>query len=97
MTILSSNDLFINTFNLSSIGTAIISIEGSFIKVNTSFCKIIQYTTTELEKIKFQDITHPDDLEINLINLSMMLNGEAECCEMEKRYIKKMVRVSGRY
>jgi diguanylate cyclase (GGDEF)-like protein/PAS domain S-box-containing protein len=68
---------------------AIVSIEGSFIKVNSSFCKIIQYTSTELEKMKFQDITHPDDLEVNLNNLRMMLNGESECCEMEKRYIKK--------
>jgi diguanylate cyclase (GGDEF)-like protein/PAS domain S-box-containing protein len=89
MTILTSNDLFINAFNLSAIGMAIVSMEGTFIKVNSSFCKIIQYSPTELEQMNFQDITHPDDLERNLNNLNRMLNEETAYCEMEKRYIKK--------
>jgi diguanylate cyclase (GGDEF)-like protein/PAS domain S-box-containing protein len=89
MTILLNNDLFFNAFNLSAIGMAIVSLDGTFLKVNSSYSKIIEYPTSELEQIKFQDITHPDDLKMNLNNLNRMFNEESPYCEMEKRYIKK--------
>jgi diguanylate cyclase (GGDEF)-like protein/PAS domain S-box-containing protein len=89
MTIRFNNDLFHNAFNLSAIGMAIISLDGAFLKVNSSYSKIIEYSASELEQIKFQDITHPDDLKMNLINLDRMLNGKSPYREYEKRYVKK--------
>lgn len=89
MTILFNNDLFFNAFNLSAIGMAIVSLDGTFLKVNSSYSKIIEYPASELEQIKFQDITHPDDLKMNLNNLNRMINEESPYCEMEKRYIRK--------
>ena len=85
----SQNDLFINAFHLSAIGMAIVSMEGKWLKVNSSICKILGYTAAELEQITFQDITHPDDLELDLHNLYQILNGEIQYYEMEKRYIQK--------
>jgi diguanylate cyclase (GGDEF)-like protein/PAS domain S-box-containing protein len=89
MTIRFNNDLFHNAFNLSAIGMAIISLDGAFLKVNSSYSKIIEYSASELEQIKFQDITHPDDLKMNLNNLDRMLNGKSPYREYEKRYVKK--------
>lgn len=89
MTIRFNNDLFQNAFNLSAIGMAIISLDGAFLKVNSSYSKIIEYSASELEQIKFQDITHPDDLKMNLNNLDRMLNGKSPYREYEKRYVKK--------
>jgi diguanylate cyclase (GGDEF)-like protein/PAS domain S-box-containing protein len=84
-----NNDLFFNAFNLSAIGTAIVSLDGTFLKVNSSYSKIIEYSATELEQIKFQDITHPNDLQMNIINLNRLLNEKSLHCKFEKRYIKK--------
>jgi diguanylate cyclase (GGDEF)-like protein/PAS domain S-box-containing protein len=89
MTIRFNNDLFQNAFNLSSIGMAIISLDGAFLKVNSSYSKIIEYSASELEQITFQDITHPEDLKMNLSNLDRMLNGKSPYREYEKRYVKK--------
>jgi diguanylate cyclase (GGDEF)-like protein/PAS domain S-box-containing protein len=89
MTIRFNNDLFHNAFNLSAIGMAIISLDGAFLKVNSSYSKIIEYSASELEQIKFQDITYPDDLKMNLNNLDRMLNGKSPYREYEKRYVKK--------
>jgi len=89
MTIRFNNNLFHNAFNLSAIGMAIISLDGAFLKVNSSYSKIIEYSASELEQIKFQDITHPDDLKMNLNNLDRMLNGKSPYREYEKRYVKK--------
>ncbi len=71
------------------IGLATASPEGHFTKVNPSFCEILGYETGELEKLTFQEITHPDDLPSNLDNYRRLLAGEIPSYTMEKRYIKK--------
>ena len=86
---ISNNDLFMNAFNFSAIGMAVVSMDGRLLQVNASLCKIMGYSTMELEQITFQDITHPDDLELDLNNLNRMLTEETQYYEMEKRYIKK--------
>jgi len=40
-------------------------------------------------KLTFQDITHPDDLDIDLGYVRQMLSGEIQTYSMEKRYFKK--------
>ncbi|MCQ6278518.1 PAS domain S-box protein [Bacillus sp. EB600] len=86
---ISNNDLFMNAFNFSAIGMAIVSMDGRLLKVNASLCKIVDYTAAELEQMTFQNITHPDDLELDLNNLYKMLTEETQYYEMEKRYFKK--------
>ena len=86
---ISNIDLFMNAFNFSAIGMAIVSMDGRLLKVNASLCKIMEYSAIELEQMTFQEITHPDDLELDLNNLNKMLTEETQYYEMEKRYIKK--------
>jgi PAS domain S-box-containing protein len=43
-----NNNLFMNAFNFSAIGMAIVSMDGRFSKVNSSLCKILGYTASEL-------------------------------------------------
>ncbi len=84
-----SNEQFKGAFEYSAIGMALVSVEGKWLKVNKSLCHTLGYTEEELMKKTFQDITHPDDLELDLEHVGEMLRGEIESYQMEKRYFHK--------
>ena len=86
-----------NAFNFSAIGMAIVATDGKWLKVNPSLCKILGYTNAKLEKMTFQDITHPEDLNLGLNNLNKMLRGEIEYYQITKRYIRKNGDLYGDY
>ncbi|HYN53327.1 MAG TPA: diguanylate cyclase [Methylotenera sp.] len=71
------------------IGMTIVSLEGKFIKVNQSLSNIVGYDSEELLKLTFQEITHPDDLSIDLEYLHQLLDDKINSYQMEKRYIRK--------
>ncbi len=71
------------------IGMSIVSLEGKFIKVNRSLCKIVGYDSDELLKLTFQEITHPDDLSVDLEYVHKLLDNKINSYQMEKRYICK--------
>lgn len=80
---------FAGAFQHAAIGMAIVSLEGYWLQVNASLCEIIGYSEDELLTLTFQDITHPDDLEIDLAYVQQLLAGEIDHCHIEKRYIHK--------
>ncbi len=84
-----SNERFLSSFKYASIGMALVSTEGKWIKVNKSVCRIVGYSEEELMKMTFQDITYPDDLDIDLDNVQKMLRQEIRSYQIEKRYIHK--------
>lgn len=81
--------LFESAFAFASIGMALVSPEGKWLKVNKSICDLVGRTADELEKITFQDLTHPDDLKADLTFVQEMLDGKRSSYQMEKRYIHK--------
>jgi PAS domain S-box-containing protein len=80
---------FKGAFDYSAIGMALVSTEGKWLKANISLCKMLGYSEEELLAKTFQDITHPDDLQMDLNYVSQMLAGEIETYRMEKRYFHK--------
>lgn len=84
-----SNQKFMAAFEHSAIGMALISVEGKWLKVNKSVCSMLGYDAEELMAKTFQDITHPDDLELDLKHVNEMLRGEIDTYQMEKRYFHK--------
>lgn len=81
--------LFENVFNTSSIGIALVLADGSFWKLNSTFCKIVGYTSEELIKLTFQDITHKDDLEKDISLVNKILDKKIDTYTIRKRYINK--------
>lgn len=78
-----------NILDNAPIGMAVVSLDGRFGLVNRSLCEIVGYEKEELEKLTFQELTHPDDLEANLANVQRLLDGSVTSYHMEKRYIRK--------
>lgn len=68
---------------------ALVGPDGKWLRVNRSVCEITGYSEEELLERSFQDITHPDDLDLDLANVGKMLAGEIDSYQMEKRYYQK--------
>lgn len=81
--------LFQNVFDNTSLGLALVLKDGSFWQLNSSFCNIVGYKLDELKALTFQDITHPDDLDIDLELVNKLINKELDTYSLEKRYIHK--------
>jgi PAS domain S-box-containing protein len=86
---LTADSLFQNAFKFAVIGMALVSPEGKWLRVNHSVCEITGYSEAELLARTFQDITHPDDLDLDLANVRKMLAREINTYQMEKRYFHK--------
>ncbi|MFV9551924.1 PAS domain S-box protein [Algibacter sp. PT7-4] len=70
-------------------GIAIVGLDGKWLVVSNSLCSLLGYTEAELLKLTFQDITHRDDLKVDLRKLNKLLGGKIVSYKMQKRYFKK--------
>ncbi|MEI6456928.1 MAG: PAS domain S-box protein, partial [bacterium] len=80
---------FQNAFEYATNGIALVSVQGKFLRVNQSLCRILGYTHEELINKTFMEITHPDDVSNNVDYLKQVQRGEIETFEVEKRYFHK--------
>ncbi|MFV8323740.1 PAS domain S-box protein [Flavobacterium sp. LS2R12] len=77
-------------FDQAAVGIAHVdSSTGHFIEINNQFCKLLGYSEQEMKEKNFQAITHPDDLEADLLNLNQLLSGKIKEYNIEKRYYNK--------
>jgi PAS domain S-box-containing protein len=77
-------------YDLPFIGMAITSPETRrWVKFNDSLCEILGYSRGELSKITWTEITHPDDLNLDVAEFEMVIRGESEGYVMDKRFIRK--------
>jgi PAS domain S-box-containing protein len=84
-----SEQQFKKAFDTTAVGMCIVSLEGRFVEVNPSLCEMFGYPKAELLSLTFQEITYPDDLEVDLNNLQELLAGRIAYYHLEKRYIQK--------
>ncbi|MEG5041372.1 MULTISPECIES: PAS domain S-box protein [unclassified Microcoleus] len=89
MALRNSEEQFRHAFEDASIGMALVSLDGHWIKVNPALCQILGYSSEELLALTFQDITHPDDLEADLSYANQLLAGTISTYQLEKRYFHK--------
>jgi PAS domain S-box-containing protein len=83
-----SEDKFKYIFDHSVVGKSITFPSGE-IQVNQAFCDMLGYSYEELQGPKWQDITHPDDIELTQKEIDSILLGEKESARFVKRYIHK--------
>jgi len=83
-----SEEYFRNIFEHAAVGKSITSIDGR-LKTNDQFRQILGYSEEELSKLKWQEITHPDDVQKNQNHINAIISGENSSARFEKRYIHK--------
>ena len=84
-----SAERFRAIFYQAAVGIAQTSIDGHWLLVNDRFCEILGISRDELRGKTFVDITHPDDRETSVTEISRLLAGEISSLSLEKRYIRK--------
>ena len=53
--------------NQTTVGVAVVDLEGRFKSVNECYCRIVDCPREELLRLGFADITHADDLPQNYV------------------------------
>ncbi len=84
-----SETRFTSTFEQAAVGIAHVAPDGSLLNMNRRCVEILGYPAGELVRLKFGDITHPDDLVTDWALVRELLNGERATYSMEKRYFTK--------
>jgi PAS domain S-box-containing protein len=80
---------FATAFERAPIGMALVAPDGSWLKVNESFCAFLGYSEDELRQTTWQALTHPDDLHADLESVEATLAGRIDGYSIEKRYFRK--------
>lgn len=75
-------------FTHAAMGLALVDLSGRFLRVNPRWCTVTGYTTEQLLARRFQDITHPDDLDADLELVDRLVRGEMDHYTLEKRYLR---------
>lgn len=84
-----SEQRFKLTLDEAPIGMAIVALDGRLTRVNRVLCELLGYTSGELEALTFQAITHPQDLDADLVLAGQLARGEIPRYQLEKRYLRR--------
>jgi PAS domain S-box-containing protein len=77
-------------FETASIGMAVANPStGLWQRVNQKLCETTGYSAEEMTRMRFSEITHPDDRDKDLELFQRVVRGEAPNYRFEKRYIRK--------
>lgn len=76
-------------FDQPLLGMAISNPDKSWQDVNSCFCKMLGYSHSEMLQKNWEEMTHPDDLALNVCYFDRALAGKIEGYVMDKRFICK--------
>ena len=77
---------FRTIFNQAAIGMARAnSITGRILETNSRFQSLFGYTSEEIKELNFVEITHPEDIQEDIIKMKQLRDGEITEFSMQKR------------
>jgi diguanylate cyclase (GGDEF)-like protein/PAS domain S-box-containing protein len=83
-----AEERFRRAFNDAPIGMGLVALDGRWLRVNQRLIEITGFSGAQLLASTFQDITHPDDVDIDVEHSRQLLAGEVRSYQMEKRYVR---------
>ena len=83
-----AEERFRRAFDDAPIGMALVGLDGSWLRTNAKLCQILGYEEADLLELRFQDLTHPDDLEASNERVRSIVAGECRSYTHEKRYLR---------
>lgn len=69
-------------------GIALGAVDGRLLRVNAALSRLTGYSEDRLLEMSVRDITHPDDLEVDLGHLEKLVTGQIDHYAIEKRYVR---------
>jgi PAS domain S-box-containing protein len=95
--LLASEKRFRRYFELGLIGMAVTSPSKGWIDVNDEICRILGYERSELLRMTWDELTHPDELAADIANFQLVMAGECDGYSMDKRFIRKDGQVNSQF
>jgi PAS domain S-box-containing protein len=81
---------FQSVFDQAAVGVVIAEgLDGRYVDANRRFCEMTGYTAQELRQLASRDITHPDDIAIDVDQAEKISSGVISEFSLEKRFRKK--------
>jgi PAS domain S-box-containing protein len=84
-----SEERFRKIFEEGPLGVALVARDYRFLKVNSALCRMLGYSEDELCQMSFIDITHADDLGVDVQLGEKLFKREIPFYQLQKRYVKK--------
>lgn len=66
-----------------------VSLDGRWLRANSSLCRLLGYTPAELASLRVRDLTHPEDRAYSVTIVDTALRHHEQSQEELKRYIRK--------
>ena len=89
-----SEEKFRAVFEQAAVGMGRVTFgDARWIEVNVAFCNMLGYSREEMLATPWPEMTHPDDLDLDLVPFRKMAAGELNSYSVEKRFLHK----TGRY
>lgn len=83
-----SEERFRTAMAASPIGFCLVGPEGQFLQVNDALCQFLGRDEATVLASTWQEITHPDDLELDLSLVEEVLRGDRDTYRIRKRYLR---------
>lgn len=85
-----SVEKFRAVFEQAAVGIGRVSFDDArWLDVNTAFCRMLGYSVKEFKATPWPEITHPDDIDLDLTPFKQMAAGELDSYSVEKRFVHK--------
>ena len=76
-------------FEHTGIGVTLVDTGGRLLQVNPAFESMLGYAPGEMESLTFAQVSHPDDIKIDIALFRELLCGARDQYQIEKRYLRK--------
>lgn len=87
--LVASEERFRSTVEHATIGIALVSLEGQFLQMNSSFCEMMGFSKEELLEKNLKEIIFREDLPKEITYQAQLLAKETPFFQTEKRFITK--------
>lgn len=88
-TLQASEAHFRAVFEHAPVGIGQTTRQGQWVRANQHLCDMLGYTHEEMLTLCFQDVTHPDDVEVSNYRNDRIWAGLSPPYSIEKRYVRK--------
>ncbi len=92
-TLKESEEKFRKIFESGPLAMAMTNSKFNFISSNTVFQNMLGYSQEELKLLTFKELTHPDDLGKDTMNIKDLSEGKISIYKTEKKYLTKDNRI----
>lgn len=83
-----SEELFRLTMQNSPVALCLIAPDGSFVEVNRSLCELLGRDQEEMRRTTWQELTHHEDLDVDLYLVRDVAEGRRDGYRLTKRYLR---------